>query len=69
METKQIIDDLFPAYQKDLADLIAIDSVLDENGEGPFGASIQKALETILGISEKLGFETTIDPEGYYGYA
>lgn len=69
METKQIIDDLFPAYQKDLADLIAIDSVLDENGEGPFGASIQKALETILAISEKLGFETTIDPEGYYGYA
>jgi predicted dipeptidase len=66
---KKVIDDLFPAYKEDLANLIAKPSVLDEEGEAPFGQPIQEALETILAIAEKLGFETTIDPDGYYGYA
>ena len=69
MEKEKVINALFPDYQEDLADLIAIDSVLDENGEEPFGKSIQEALEAILAIADKLGFETTIDPDGYYGYA
>jgi len=69
MEKDKVINVLFPDYQEDLADLITIDSVLDGNGEEPFGKSIQDALETILEIAENLGFETTIDPKGYYGYA
>lgn len=69
MEKEKVINALFPDYQEDLADLIAIDSVLDENREEPFGKSIQEALEAILAIADKLGFETTIDPDGYYGYA
>ncbi len=69
METKEVINHLFSDYQEDLAALVAIDSVLDESGQAPFGQSIQAALETILAIAKKLGFETMIDPEGYYGYA
>lgn len=69
MKTKKVIHDLFPDYKADLADLIAVPSVLNEEGQKPFGQSIQEALETILEIAKKLGFETTIDPEGYYGYA
>lgn len=69
MDTEKVIDALFSNYTEDLKELVAIDSVLDEKGAGPFGQSIQKALEKTLEIAEKLGFETTIDPEGYYGYA
>ena len=69
METKKVIDDLFPSYQEDLKELIAIPSVLDEEGQKPLGQPIQEALETALKIAENLGFKTTIDPEGYYGYA
>src|SRR5690625_1717716 len=69
METKKVIDDLFPKYQEDLSALVAIDSVLDEEGQAPFGQSVQKALETVVKIAGNLGFETMIDPEGYYGYA
>lgn len=69
METKKVIDDLFPKYQEDLSALVAIDSVLDEEGQAPFGQSVQKALETVVEIAKNLGFETMIDPEGYYGYA
>lgn len=69
MDKEKVIDELFSAYQKDLAELIAIPSVLDEEGPQPFGQPIQKALEKVLEIAENLGFQTTIDPEGYYGYA
>ena len=69
METEKVINALFSEYKEDLADLIAIDSVLEENGQEPFGESIQEALEKILEIAKNLGFETMIDPEGYYGYA
>ena len=69
METKKVIDDLFPKYQEDLSALVVIDSVLDEEGQAPFGQSVQKALETVVEIAGNLGFETMIDPEGYYGYA
>ncbi|SHE32576.1 dipeptidase, putative [Atopostipes suicloacalis DSM 15692] len=69
METKRIINDLFPEYQEDLRALVAIDSVLDEKGQAPFGQSVQKALEKVVELAGNLGFETMIDPEGYYGYA
>lgn len=50
--------------------LIAIPSVLNEGENGtPFGVAIQEALETTLGICADLGFQTYLDPEGYYGYA
>lgn len=69
MDIEKVINDLFPAYQEDLSRLIAYDSVLDEKGAKPFGEGIQAALEEMLAIAEKLGFATTVDPEGYYGYA
>ena len=69
METKQVINDLFPSYTEDLKELIAVPSVLDEYGQKPLGQPIQEALEVALKIAENLGFKTTIDPDGYYGYA
>jgi len=69
METQKVINDLFSDYKNDLSDLVAAPSVLDESGQEPFGEDIQEVLETILEIAKNLGFETTIDPEGYYGYA
>lgn len=69
MNAKEVIDGLFPDYKEDLKGLIAIDSVLDEEGKEPFGQGIQDALEEMLSIAEKLGFKATIDPEGRYGYA
>ncbi|EME3497151.1 Sapep family Mn(2+)-dependent dipeptidase [Enterococcus faecium] len=55
-----------------LSELIRIPSVLDEadSGKGhPFGKKVIEALDKVLKISEKLGFRTFKDPEGYYGYS
>lgn len=55
---------------KTIQRLIAIPSVLNEGENGtPFGVAIQEALEETLRICDGLGFQTYIDPEGYYGYA
>src|SRR6056297_1054044 len=53
---------------KDLKSLISIPSVLNESDDQfPFGENINKALEKMLEISQKLGF--TIYYNKYYGYA
>ena len=69
MELKTEINKIYPDYIKHLERLVAIPSVLEENGQKPFGKAIQMALEEILNIAKELGFKTYIDPEGYYGYA
>lgn len=54
-----------------LKTLIAYPSVLDEEPKDgtPFGQGIQDALEGALELCKRLGMETYIDPDGYYGYA
>ncbi len=53
---------------KDLKSLISIPSVLNESDDQfPFGENINKALEKMLEISQKLGFKTYYNK--YYGYA
>lgn len=69
MKVKDLVNKSFDDYKADLGRLVAIDSVLDEKGAKPFGASIQRALEEIIDISKRMGFKTKIDPEGRYGYA
>jgi predicted dipeptidase len=59
-------------YKKDLLDdlksLISIPSVLDAlDDQFPFGENINKALEKMLEICERLGFKTYYNE--YYGYA
>lgn len=50
--------------------LVSFPSVLNEGENGTlFGQSIQDVLEHTLKLAESLGFETYIDPKGYYGYA
>ena len=66
MMNNKIYDD----FIVDCAKMIAIDSVIaPAKPQQPFGAKIDLALKTILDISEKLGYQTFCDPEGYYGYA
>lgn len=69
MNVEKVINEFFPEYQENLGRLVGIDSVLNEEGQEPFGEGIQKTLEEILTIAEELGFKTTIDPDGYYGFA
>ena len=53
-----------------IQELVSFPSVLNENqGVTPFGQAIQDVLEHTLKLTEKLGFSTYLDPEGYYGYA
>lgn len=55
---------------KTLKRIIAVPSVLDESAKDtPFGEGIQECLEITLEECEKLGLETFIDSDGYYGYA
>lgn len=69
MSIRNDIDSIFDEYKVNLGRLIKHPSVLDETGQKPFGKPIQDALEEMMAIAKELGFETFIDPEGYYGYA
>jgi len=70
VDVKAAIELNFPQFQKDLARLVAANSKnAPASGNAPFGEGVQLALETILDIAKGFGFQTTIDPEGYYGYA
>ncbi|MGX7029757.1 M20 family metallopeptidase [Vagococcus zengguangii] len=64
--TKAHLDDALDT----LSTLISYPSVLDEEATTtPFGQDIQDCLEVTLDFFKKEGFETFIDPDGYYGYA
>ncbi|QIL50730.1 Sapep family Mn(2+)-dependent dipeptidase [Weissella coleopterorum] len=41
----------------------------DAAPNAPFGTGIRLALDEILKIAKELGYQTYVDPEGYYGYA
>ncbi|WP_331836682.1 MULTISPECIES: Sapep family Mn(2+)-dependent dipeptidase [Erysipelothrix] len=69
MDLNTKVESVFEDYKRDLERLVSIASVLDEEGQKPFGQEIQKALEEVLAIAKEMGFNTFIDPEGYYGYA
>lgn len=64
--TNQVRDDFLAS----LKTLISYPSVLNEGENGtPFGQAIQDVLEKTLEIAQEMGFQTYLDPEGYYGYA
>lgn len=53
------IDEISNQMIDDIKDIVRIDSVLSEPKEGkPFGEGINSALEAVLKIADKLGFET-----------
>lgn len=50
--------------------IVSYPSVLNEGeNDTPFGQAIQDVLEATLALCQDLGFNTYIDPKGYYGYA
>ena len=69
-DVRKAIENYFDDYKKDLASLVSIDSKNAEAAPGaPMGKGPRKALDTMIAIAERLGFKTTLDSEGYYGYA
>ncbi|MDL2253575.1 Sapep family Mn(2+)-dependent dipeptidase [Ruminococcaceae bacterium OttesenSCG-928-I18] len=69
-EIRSVIDEWFGRYQSDLAALVAVDSKnMPPENRKPMGKGPYEALTTMLDIAKELGFETFLDPEGYYGYA
>ncbi len=66
---KSKIDSIFESYINDLRELVEIPSVFNDQDEYPFGKEIQRSLEKMIEISNRMGFKTYIDPDGYYGYA
>lgn len=70
MNYQNLIEDNFDSYIEDLKSLVRIPSVFrEDHSKKPFGSAIDRSLKTILKISDRLGFKTYYDPEGYYGYA
>ena len=64
--SNQVKDDFLAS----LKTLISYPSVLNEGENGtPFGQAIQDVLEKTLEIAQEMGFQTYLNPEGYYGYA
>jgi len=69
-DVKGTVDSCFPQFKEELAKFISTNSKnAPAEGNAPFGEGIQKALETALQTAKSFGFETMIDPEGFYGYA
>jgi len=69
-DVKAAIESSFPQYKEDLAKLIAANSKTTPAAtNAPFGEGVRKALDIALKLAKDFGFKTTIDPEGYYGYA
>ena len=65
-----LLEELLPEMEQDLAALVACPSV-EGAAEGigaPFGGAVQDALQTMLGISSRLGFDIQ-DLDGYCGTA
>ena len=66
----RIKDDVKEQFLTSLQTIISYPSVLNEGENGtPFGQAIQDVLEKTLEIAQEMGFQTYLDPEGYYGYA
>ena len=66
----RIKNDVKEQFLNSLQTIISYPSVLNEGENGtPFGQAIQDVLEKTLELARELGFQTYIDPEGYYGYA
>lgn len=63
MDLNTKVESVFEDYKRDLERLVSIASVLDEEGQKPFGQEIQKALEEVLAIAKEMGFNTFIDPK------
>lgn len=69
-DIRAAIEIAFEDYKKDLAELVSANSKNAEAKPGaPMGKGARQALDTMLAIAKRLGFKTTIDAEGYYGYA
>ena len=70
INVKTEVESSFPQFIEDLRKLILANSKnAPPVGKAPFGEGVQQALETALQLAKDFGFKTTIDPEGYYGYA
>ena len=66
----EITNQVKEEFLASLKTLISYPSVLNEGENGtPFGQAIQDVLEKTLEIAQEMGFQTYLDPEGYYGYA
>ncbi len=68
MDFRKLTDEYFDQYIKDLNDLVSIESTRDVEHaapNAPFGPNVAKALETMLEIGKRDGFET----KNYDGYA
>ena len=69
-DVRAAIEAAFDDYKKDLAKLVSANSKNAKAAEGaPMGKGARQALDSMLAIAKRLGFKTTIDAEGYYGYA
>lgn len=53
----------------DICRLVEIPSVYEQSDNYPFGAAIDRCLDTALEMMARLGFRTHKDPEGMYAYA
>ncbi len=70
MNLKNRIESNFDSYLEDLISICKIPSVIDTPVDGaPFGQAIRDALEKVVLLAAKMGFDTFVDPEGYYAYA
>jgi succinyl-diaminopimelate desuccinylase len=69
MNFRKLAEEYYDGYLKDLNDLVSIESTRDSEHAAkgmPFGPAPRKALDTMLSIAERDGFDTH-DYEGYAG--
>ena len=70
IDFKKAIDDQFDQLIKDMADLVSVNSVLDETTakeNQPFGKANRDVLDKMLAIGQRDGYVTK-DVDGYAGH-
>lgn len=68
-QAKALAEQVFPDYVKDLAVLVSANSKLASAEAGaPFGPGVKQVLDAMVSIAQRMGFQTTVDPAGYYAY-
>lgn len=69
MKPNEYVTQNLPSMVKDLGELVAVPSVLDESGTrpgAPFGENNRKVLDTFLALAREMGMDT-VDYDGYAG--
>ncbi|SYV95755.1 Putative dipeptidase SA1572, partial [Mycoplasma putrefaciens] len=69
IDEKELISNYFAQALQETKKLITIPSFLTKaTSDAPYGQATKKALDYVIDLAKRLGFDTYQDPQNRYGY-